>query len=509
MIRAVRPNESDRPDRPDPELVEGIETEIGVATAGDAPPAGPRGGGIMYAVALVIQRAFGLLLLPLYADYLSPGEYGQLALVLAISLAASFLLTFGLETAILRTWIRLADDPERRERWITTVATFLLVAPLAASGVIIALAVASGVDPFGLPESWLALGLLGAGLYATATVLPFSLLRAQERLRPYMILSLVFGVGGAALTTLFVVFLDLGVEGWLLGRILGAVATLLIALPLVPWPRPRRSRMSRAALTGALAFGLPLLPHFGSQWALGVADRIILGGLVSDTDLGIYALAATLAAGVLLVLAGLGQASMPTYARAQDPAADIRPLTALITQQVALFSLIGLAAALLLPVAINDLFPASYSEAAALTPPLVLAFTIAGLYYVPMNTVTLVAGATRWIWTASLAAALVNVGVLYVLVSDHGIDYAVLGPLAGYTALLIATSIYARRTAIREIPYEWSRILVSVALMGGLYAACALVSSESGIESWLVRLLAIAAGALGAAAITGVLPSRR
>lgn len=452
--------------------------------------------GLRFAAALVIQRAPAFLLLPLYARYLTPGEYGQLAILLSISLAGSFILSFGLETAILRNWIVLADKPMEREKWITTVATFLLTVPTIVAVACIAVLEITRAAPFGLSFASLVLALLGAALYATSTALPFALLRAQNRLRDYLVLSVVLGIGGALATTVGVVVLDAGVDGWLAGRLIGLLLTFVIALFLVPWPVPRLSRLAKSALVSALAFGLPLIPHLAAQWIMAASDRVILGGLVPDFDLGQYAVAATLCSGLLLLYSGLSQGSMPAYAHAQNLAGRAR-LTRVVSDQFALTALIGLAGAIILPIVVLEAFPSDYSEAADLCAPLALAYTLAGIYFIPMNTVTLTFGQTRWVWLASGFAALVNTVLVYGLGSSGGVTAAVFAPVASYAVLLAATAAYAKAVAAEPIRIEWRKLLTVTAMVLVVYALVTLALPSSGVSGIALRLGAVGAAGIG------------
>ena len=122
--------------------------------------------------------------------------------------------------------------------------------------------------------------------------MPLVVLRVKERLVGYLVLS---GANAAATTTLIlvaVVGLHLGITGWLGASAASNLVLLLASAVVLPWYRDER--FDWALLRGPLRFGLTLVPHAFSLWAIMLADRIVLAGLVTAHQLGLYSLAANI-----------------------------------------------------------------------------------------------------------------------------------------------------------------------------------------------------------------------
>ena len=60
-----------------------------------------------------------------------------------------------------------------------------------------------------------------------------------------------------------------------------------------------------------------------------------------------------------------------------------------------------------------------------------------------MAGLTLGMGRTKFVWIATAAAAEVNIGLVYLLVPDHGILAAAVASAIGYLALLLAIGWYS------------------------------------------------------------------
>ena len=80
----------------------------------------------VYSLGFTVQRAIGLLMLPLYTRALSPTEYGALGVLLSASVLLGLLLSAGLEPWIIRNYVQLDDDPERRRCTWTRYGDFSL-----------------------------------------------------------------------------------------------------------------------------------------------------------------------------------------------------------------------------------------------------------------------------------------------------------------------------------------------------------------------------------------------
>src|ERR1700722_11144677 len=192
---------------------------------------------VVFGVGNGLTPGIGFLLLPIYTRALTPAEYGPLSVLLAVSSAASMLFMFGLDLGLFRAYFDLADDPVSQRRFLSSTWRFLIVAPLIGAIVLTALGapLVSSLPQVSVADLFLA--LLAGALYAAATVVPLVVLRVQERLVGYLVLS---GANAAA-TTIFiliaVVVLHLGITGWLAASAASNLMLLAASAVVLPWYR--------------------------------------------------------------------------------------------------------------------------------------------------------------------------------------------------------------------------------------------------------------------------------
>lgn len=456
----------------------------------------------VFALATALRGALGLLLLPLYTRVLSPSEYGRLAIILTVTTAASIVFSFGLDFALFRDFFRLAGDPAGQRRLVDSLWTFLVVASVGAALVLSAL-VAPWLPTDGIIKpAELTLGLLASAFFVAATTVPMALLRAQERLREYVVLSVVFAVATATATLVLVVGLDAGVGGWMLAMLLANFVSFVVAARTIPWRLPKP--FDRTLVSAGLVLGVPLIPHFFGQWSLLLADRAILGGLVSTADVGVYALAATVALPAAMLVQALGQAFMPNYAAAATSEVARARLPATISVQAMSVFGICLTAALLGPNLVGVVAPPAYHDAAPLVPWFVLGYAFLGLYSMPMNGLSLGMGRTKFVWIATAVAACTNLALVYLLVPIHGILAAAIASALGYLVLLLAISWYAR-SPLNPVRYEWARLLRAFGVIAAVYIAAILTTDDTGVLNALARagwLLAAGVGLVVSGAVS-------
>ena len=427
----------------------------------------------VYTFGFAIQRAIGVLMLPLYTRAVTPAEYGALGVLLAAAAAAVILFSLGLDIAIFRRYFQLADSPAEQRAFVDSAWRFLVVFPLVGALLVSGIAwplvdgqrYVDGIDVL--------IMLLGAALSVAATTLPMSILRAEQALRKYLILTAVTTLGTPFFTGLFVVVLDEGVRGWLLAMLIANGLAMLAAMRVMPWHHG--TRFDRRSIREALRFSLPLLPQSFSHWALQLADRTVIAGLVTSASVGLYSLAANLASPILTVVVAVHQGLMPVYAKAGVRRGYDDALRETVVRHIAAVASITLAGCLVGPPMLDVIAPSSYYGASELVPWIMLGYGFLGLYYIPMNGATLMEGRGGFSWVATAFSATLNIGLILAFVPGHGIKAAAIASAVGYLALLAGSIVYARAGA-RPIPYDWPRIASVLLLAAGVFAAAQLVA---------------------------------
>ena len=267
-------------------------------------------GGI-YAAARFLERAAGIVLVPLYARVLRNQGYGVVALLGSITPFLTVLLGQGLPGA----WFRLRhdyEDGEARRRFETTIVWYLVV-----STALVTMLVSLAGD-------WLAallsdrlryfpLVFLAVVTGALRVIADLYVRRANAELRPIAVVAFTLPrtvmMLGAVIVGVAV--LDLGPLGKVAAEALVALAAALVALLLL---RPASPRVvSKRVLHRSLAFGLPLVPHALATQVNALVGRLLISRFLGLGATGIYSMGAAIADVGNLIAVSMNQGFSPLF----------------------------------------------------------------------------------------------------------------------------------------------------------------------------------------------------
>jgi O-antigen/teichoic acid export membrane protein len=446
-----------------------------------------------YGTADVLVLAISFLLLPIYTRVLSPREYGALALLLVCEAVLKIINRWGMDAAFLRFYYE--HPVEERKALAGTIAGFFAFANGAIAALLLILATPVNRALFDSLEFIWPYRLLIINIFlSTFLVLPFTLLRIQERARLFATINFSLSFGTIVLRLLFVVALRFGIFGILLADV---VMTLVILLAL---SRTMRSmialRFSSAHLREVFRYGFPFVPNGVLTHVMGMGDRFILGLYMPLREVGVYLIAGSVAALIKYFPVAFDVAWTPfaydSMQRKDAPVLFARLATYAFAVLVAsLIALSGLG-----PPLMDLILPGEYREVGPLVPILALALAIQTVRSLPGTSLN-VAKKTSVYPTVTAAGAIISVGAYFALIPRFGLYGAAFGQLISQV-LTTALMVYLAQRAY-HIPYEVGRLAKIVAVGVTTYAAMMTIVSGSSWRTVAVRfalLLLFPAGLL-------------
>jgi O-antigen/teichoic acid export membrane protein len=269
----------------------------------------------------------------------------------------------------------------------------------------------------------------------------------------------------AAFGVVLVVVMRRGAIGYIEAGVWSSAIPALIGIVAGFWMYP--PRWSWRHLKEALAFGVPLVPHLASVWALALANRVVLEAHVSRDLLGIFSLAASFAMLVGIAAQSIDRAFVPMLNR-KLAAKDSKDVPRLGTVVVAAKTWCGVVVALTSGDVIRLVTPPAYHGASDYVAPLVLGMLFQNFGQLWVQGIFF-ARKTHQVPVATFIAAALNVGLCLALVPLLGAWAAVIGSVVGYAAQTAVYAWFAQKGEPIAWEYgKWIRIL-GAAL--ALYAA--------------------------------------
>lgn len=243
-----------------------------------------------YGLSQVLSQAISFLLLPLYTQYLSPSDYGILALLGIITSVFGPLSLLGVNGALFR-YVGGEKLSEHEERvyisnafiMVTLNTTVLLIAGVLFSAFL------SDITFSSKEHTHLVRLSLLAGAIGSLTAIPLAVLRVKRKVKGIVTLNTIGLVLNIGLTIYFVAFLKRGLLGAIEASI---ISNSLNLLPLLYFIKEiSLKHIKRTNSKELLSYGLPNVPHYLMALAFAYYTSFSLNKLVSTQELGLYSMA--------------------------------------------------------------------------------------------------------------------------------------------------------------------------------------------------------------------------
>lgn len=444
---------------------------------------------VVYTVGEMLNRAISALLIPIYAHYLEPAEYGILGLAVTVQAILGRIYTLGLGGALMRYYFDYYKDEEKLRDYLGTIWIFLLGITLLLS----LLLEWTGDSLFGMlfvqvpfkPYLQLAVWI---AFFMTIPTLAQMLMRVQSQAIGYVVFTMSRFALTFGLVIVFVAVMKMGVVGSLLGTLI-AIAILSV-IGSVIMLRMGRIRFRPSLLFPSLRYGLPLVPHMISQWTLRLSDRWVMERFLHLSSIGIYQMASQVSRLIQMFGFAIDNAWTPFFFKSME---DVgwREMARYETYRFALVFATALGVSVYAHEIIRIFANAKYAEAAALIPLLSLGMVIWGLYTVPLR-VLLYNKKTKMIPMVTVVAAVVSLSLNILLVPVWGIWAAAMNVNIASLVMFIGMVFASNR--VERVPFEYSRMLRMILAGGMIYAASLYLTLPSLVLSIATKALLLLIG---------------
>jgi O-antigen/teichoic acid export membrane protein len=438
--------------------------------------------GTIYAGATIASSAGPIVLVPLYARLLPPAQYGVVDFLSAVQVLFQIAIGLELTQGIARLYSEAESGDARRA--FASTGFWYLVTAYSVGGILLALA-ARPLSATLLGDAAYTHVVRVALLWMVLRVL-FYALQAQLRweLRPwrYAVASVVTVGISIAFSTYLLVVIELGLVGVFWGLAGGYAAGCAVCL--VSLRHTYTFTFDGECFRAMLRFSAPLTGSSLAVFAAAYCDRFIVRALLGLDDLGVYGVAARIAAVIAVATGGFQLGTAPLVYRRFREADTPQALSQLLRWFLATGLLFVLVLTAFAPEIVALVASADYAAAADVMPLLALAAVCASLYiFVPGLTIHQLTGRLAAI---NAAVALTSVGATVVLARAFGVTGAAMATLAGAVLGFALNALFSQR--VYPLPIAWLRIVGALACALAAMA-CAGWLRDSGPPSAIARML--------------------
>ena len=417
----------------------------------------------VYGVGGLVSRILAVLLLPLYTSYLGPRGFGKIETVVALTTVLVIVLRLGISSAFFRFYF---DTKDEAQRTLVVRTSFWFTMTMATAGLVVGFVLATPIAhalKLG-DDSWLVraafVGLWAQMNYEQLT----SLFRVEERSVSFVAASVANVLITVGATLLLVVGLHKGPTGAVVGNFVG---TLCVYLVLLAYRRYQLGlQFSRELFRQMNRFGMPLVPSALALWAINFIDRIFIAQYKGQAEVGVYSVAVRISSAIVFLMIAF-RLAWPAFAYSIDDDREARrTYSYVLTYLLFVCTWVSVALGVLAPWLVDWLArgPGFHRAADAVA---LLAF--ASTAYAGYTVVAIGIGRarqTQFNWVVSGAAALVNIGLNFVLIPPYGMIGAAISTAAAYLVLFLGMVANSHR--VYPVAYQWRRVFTLIGAGVGL-----------------------------------------
>jgi O-antigen/teichoic acid export membrane protein len=457
----------------------------------------------VYAVGSFGALALGFVNLAIVSRFLSPSQYGDLAVLLILSAGLTIVLNLGsLQGTFL--WVfgsagddAADDDPDpttaadKRQGLTTGLAITIIISLL---GTAVVASAASDIAPALLERTGAMAVALAAASGGAGAVwrLVVNVPRLAQRPGQFVVLNTMRPIAVIALTIAFLSAGD-GVTGAMAALFIGSAASCAVAVAVTRAnyrPSVRLRDTWRILRRGRIYIPLAI-----AIWAMHNIDQFILSRYVDAADVGIYRIAARMGAFVSYFTGAYLMAWHPLQlsplffaATGEDDRGPARVGAQLWTVLILCCAWIVLGmwvgSDLLVHVA-----PPAYAGAAPLIPAVSAGFIVYAAFYGFYRAAQFTWRRTAFIWLSVASIVLAAIAGMYA--APRWGAYGAAASLPTGEAICLTIFIVCSQRSSRPIPIPYARILAGIAVAGALGAA-ALLLRDAGAFAPAVDVAAFA-----------------
>jgi O-antigen/teichoic acid export membrane protein len=426
-------------------------------------------------------KIVGFLLIPLYTRYLDPTDYGVMALVSMYTQALFVLMNLGQSVSLFRFYYD-HDSEEARQRVVA-----------AALWIVLLFAVPLSAIPFLFPGAlarWLLadealwyLMWIGTGTVLAKVLLrmPFSIMRAKEQSKRYALWSLARNALATVLAVALVAGFHMRATGVVLSQLLGEVVMCVLLTGMTF--RMLRVGFHWKDIREQLVFGLPLVPAGIAAFVLDLTNRWFLKHYYSVAEVGVFSLGYRFAEILTFVVTAF-QLSWPQFlfSHRKEPSAP-EVYAHMTNYYLASILFLWLGLSVYAPELIRIMATPQYYAAAMLIPIICFAMALDGMAFM-FNIGQLFAKKTVYRSATVCVAAVVNLGLNYLLIPRYGMMGAAWATFAGFGIQAAVTLAFSQW--LYPVPYRYGRLALATGAALGIY----FLSLTMPFDSLVAQLLA-------------------
>ena len=423
-------------------------------------------GASVYTFGQLLTKASGFFLIPLYTRFLTPEDYGIVGYLQVYSQIMATVLMFGFYGAQTRYFYEFKEDKEKIGRFLFSINAYLFLVLLLICSIL-----SLGGKYFyyyfsieGIPYQPYIPIIIWTVFFQIFNQMVTSYYLATKEYKKCAVLQILQFLGTTSSVIFFVVYLELGALGQLLGILTGQILFFTIFY----WSYAARFilKFSWNYVKICLAFGIPIVFHLLAGAIHNSIDRVILEKYVSMSELGIYSLGYQIGMVMSVITCSINRAWQPNYFEFMSSNMSEKQKR-FENRRMFAFWIIGIGGICLIGMLWAKEFlvlltPEKFHASADVVPIILFGFLFQGMYFFAVSPLFQYKK-TKFLPFLTAASAIVNIILNFVFITDYGIYGAAYATVASF--FFQAVVVYFVSKKLFDPRYELSFVLITVILL--------------------------------------------
>lgn len=426
---------------------------------------------LIYGIATVVPKMIGFIMAPLHIDWLPQNAYADYTLVFSWMMFFNVVLSFGMETAFFRFY----NKQENKKEVINNTIWFLMAVCVVFLAIIYLFK--NTVDAyFGLPPIVVTF-LIWILVLDTLVVIPFAILRAQQRPIRYSVIKILSVIVNAGLSVFFLYLLpnfleqnpETPVQNWFSPHfevgylfISNLIASCITLVFLSKYYLKLKPEFNKKLWKEMVTYSFPVMIGGLAFVVNETFDKIFLKELLPEEfkDLGLASYGAIYKIGVFMVLfrTAYSMGIEPfffSYAKNDD--APVKYAT--VTKYFVIFGSFAMLSIVVFADFIKYYYipQEAYWSAMEIVPYVILANLMLGIY-TNLSVWYKLQDKTKIGAYISVFGAIVTLALNYLLIPKIGLMGSAITTLAAYAAMMIISFVLGQKSY--PIPYDKKAISI-------------------------------------------------
>ncbi|MFT6987400.1 MAG: O-antigen/teichoic acid export membrane protein [Psychromonas sp.] len=380
---------------------------------------------LIYTFSSILSAGIPFLLVPILTRYLSPEQYGQIAMFTIFLTALTAVVGLSVDGAANRRFFDQNVTCDQLKRFNGNCFFILLTSTVLASFIL--LFVDAHLAHFlGIPSSWVYLGILSV-FCSFILKLRLGQLQVRGKAKSYGFFQVVNSFVVLILSILFVVSLDLGGAGRIYSIVLTSVLVSFMSFYSLVNDKLFKFEYCLQDIKQALSFGVPLIPHVLGAFLLLSADKFVINKELGLEMTGIYMVAFSLGSALNIIFSGINSAFTPWLfgQLKEDDEVKKRDIVKKTYLYFIFLIFLSLFTFIVAPPILKLIVGEKFHQAAEVLPLIIVGQVFLGMYFMVTNYIFYVKK-TKYLSYVTISSGAINISLLLLFLPIYGIYGAAL-----------------------------------------------------------------------------------